>query len=268
MSFLPKITGKKIVVTNHGLDWARGKWGGFASKYLKFGETVSVKMSDELIVLSDAISKYFSKEYKKKTVKISNGINLHKLKDADIIANRFGLKPNGYYLALGRIVEEKGFHYLIDAYRRLNTDIKLVIAGAITDTEYCNRLQKMSQNCSNIIFTDFVDGDVKQELFSNCFAYIIPSDLEGMSISLLEALGYGCRVIASDIEDNKNIYDDQICFFKHGDVNSLCAVMKSTNPLSVEERKTQIDFIKNNYNWNNIVKKTENIYEKVMKNEN
>lgn len=264
MSFLPKLTRKKIVVTNHGLDWARGKWGGFASKYLKFGEKMSAKTADALIVLSDTILQYFSTEYGKEAVKIENGINTKEPKPADIIVDKFGLETNSYFLALGRIVEEKGFHYLIEAYKNLDTDIKLVIAGAITSSEYCQQLIAASRDCPNIIFADFADGDTKRELFSNCFAYIIPSDLEGMSISLLEALGYGCKVIASDIDDNRNICDDKISFFAHGNAESLFNVMKTVNPLSAEEKKEQMKFIQDNYNWKNIAKKTENVYKKVV----
>ena len=264
MSFLPKATGKKIVITNHGLDWARGKWGGFATKYLKFGEKMSTKTANTLIVLSDPIAKYFEEEYGKETEKIANGINVNERKKANLIKEKFGLDVGSYYLAVGRLVEEKGFHYLIDAYNQLDTDKKLVIAGELTETEHCKRLQEMGANNSNIIFADFVDGELKQELFSNCFAYVIPSDLEGMSISLLESLSYGCRVIASDIEDNKNICDQHITFFKQGDIEDLKAVLMKIRPTTEKEKSTQIDFIKKNYNWQIAVDKTELIYRKVL----
>lgn len=260
MSWLPKLTGKKIVSTNHGLDWARGKWGGFASKYLKIGEKMSVKNSDKLIVLSETISEYFKKEYNKETVKIANGINVRDPKEVKLIKERFGLEEKGYYLAVGRLVREKGFHYLIDAYKKLDTDIKLVIAGKIEATEYCKELREMAKNCSNIVFTDFVDGDLKQELFSNSFAYIIPSDLEGMSISLLEALSYGCKVIASDIDDNKGVADEYIQFFEHGNIDSLHKVLKTVAHYTGRNNESQIEFIKNNYNWKNIVRKIEDVY--------
>lgn len=264
MSGLPRLTGKKIVATNHGLDWARGKWGGFASKYLKFGEKMSVKNSDKLIVLSDSISKYFKKEYNKETIKIANGTNVQEFKEIDMIKDRFGLEANGYYFAIGRLVPEKGFHYLINAYKKLNTDIKLVVSGKLEGTGYCEELQEMAKDCSNIIFTNFVDGELKQELFSNCYAYIIPSDLEGMSISLLEALSYGCKVIASDIEDNKGINDKQITFFKHGSVESLHEVMKTITPLTEDERKIQIEFVKENFNWKKKVREVESVYRKAI----
>lgn len=265
MSFIPKIMGKKIVATNHGLDWARGKWSGFASKYLLFGEKMSTKTADTLIVLSDNISKYFKDKYDKDSVKICNAIDIKEFKSADLISKEFGLKANGYFLTVGRIVEEKGLHYLIDAYKAMKTDIKLVIAGPLTNTDYCNKLKFMAKENPNIIFTDFVDGDMKQELFSNCYAYVIPSDLEGMSISLLEALAYGCRVIASNIEDNKGICDNKITFFKQGNIEDLRTVLEMVNPLPENEKIDQVELIRTMYNWKNVVSLTENVYEKVMK---
>lgn len=267
MAFLPRLTGKKIVCTNHGLDWNRGKWGGFASKYLKFGEKMSVKHSDALIVLSEAIKKYFKYTYNKDTVLIRNGININDRLELNIAHDKFDISANKYYLAVGRMVPEKGFHYLISAYSKLNTDIKLVIAGALNKSEYCMELIEQAKDNNNIIFTDFIDGDIKRELFSNCYAYIIPSDLEGMSISLLEALGYGCCVIASDIPENNNIYDRQILFFAKGNIDALYNLLKTARPLSEADKKSQIEFIKTYYNWNHIVDETIYIYRKVMDNE-
>lgn len=264
MAFLPKIMKKKIVCTNHGLDWNRSKWGGFATKYLKFGEKMSVCLSDALIVLSDTISKYFKDTYNKDTIIIKNGININDRIEANLITDRFGLDFSSYYLALGRMVPEKGFHYLIDAYLKLNTDIKLVIAGELTNSEYCIKLKEQAKNNQNIIFTGFVDGDVKQELFSNAFAYVIPSDLEGMSISLLEALSYGCHVLASNIPENTNIYDEEISFFEKGDVDSLVDALQIIKPHSEELKNKQISFIEKHYNWKQIVEETTDIYIKVM----
>lgn len=264
MSFLPKLTGKKIVCTNHGLDWNRSKWGGFATKYLKFGEKMSVKHSNKLIVLSDAIAKYFKDTYNKDTVLIRNGINLNERVKANLILKDLGLDSNSYYLAVGRMVPEKGFHYLIAAYSQLNTDIKLVLAGALSDSDYCVQLQEQAKNNKNIMFTGFVSGELKQELFSNAFAYVIPSELEGMSISLLEALSYGCHVIASDIPENRNIYDEQISFFENGNIESLLNVLDKVTPHSEEDKNKQIEFIKTHYNWKQVVEETTDIYREVM----
>ena len=263
MSWIPKITKKKIICTNHGLDWDRSKWGGFATKYLKFGEKISATQSDILIVLSDNISEYFKNTYNKNTTLIRNGININSRIAPQLIYD-LGVNPQEYYLAVGRIVPEKGFHYLIDAFSKLDTNKKLVIAGGLTDSEYCLQLQEQAKNNKNIIFAGFVDGDLKKELFSNSFAYVIPSDLEGMSISLLEALSYGCNVIASDISENKNICDKYISFFKQGNVDSLVDELRNVKPHNKESMKNQIKFIENHYDWKHIVSETTEIYKRVV----
>ena len=264
MSFIPKLLLKKIVITNHGLDWLRGKWGGFATKYLKYGEKISTKTSDYLIVLSKAISDYFKETYNRDTIVIGNGIDSKDRIPSRLITEKFNLKGDDYILALGRIVPEKGFHYLIKAYNNLNIDKKLVIAGKLNDSEYCKELQQMASNNKNIMFADFVDGELKQELFSNCYIYVIPSDLEGMSISLLEALSYGCNCIASDIVDNRNIADDYITFFEKGNVNDLTKKLMDYKPKTEIEKQNQIMYIVNNYSWESIVRKTEEIYKKCI----
>lgn len=267
MCILPKLTGKKIVCTNHGLDWNRSKWGGFATRYLKLGEKMSVYKSDALIVLSGTIANYFKDKYNKDTIIIRNGIKTNDLVNANLIIKELGLDKNSYYLALGRIVPEKGLHYLIPAYSRLDTDIKLVIAGELTQSEYCLKLMEQAKGNDNIIFTGFVGGELKQELFSNAFAYVLPSELEGMSISLLEALSYGCNVIASNIPENRYIYDNQITFFESENIDSLVKVLESIQPLTKEEKDKQIEFIRNHYNWSQVVKKTMEVYRKVTHNE-
>lgn len=264
MAFIPKAFGKKIVCTNHGIDWNRSKWGGFATKYLKFGEKVSANKSDALIVLSKTIQKYFKDSYNKDTILTRNGINIQDRIDPNIITDKFGLNKHGYYLAVGRMVPEKGFNYLVLAYSKLNTDVKLVIAGELVPTDYCTNLQELAKGNDNIIFTGFVEGEIKQELFSNAYAYVIPSDLEGMSISLLEALSYGCSIIASDIPENTNIYDEGISFFKQSDIDSLLKMLETVKPHSEENRDKQINFVKNHYNWKHIVEETIDIYREVM----
>ena len=265
MSFLPKLTGKKIVCTNHGLDWNRGKWGGFASKYLKFGEKISATKSDALIVLSDTIAKYFKDTYNRDTIIIRNGININDRVIGDDLLNELGLRSNEYYLAVGRMVPEKGFHYLITAYSQLNTDKKLVLAGELTESDYCKELKELAKGRSDdIVFAGFIGGELKKVLFSNAYTYVIPSELEGMSISLLEALSYGCKVVASDIAENKNIYDVGIDFFKSGESESLLEVLDKVMPLSEDDRDNQIQFIRDNYNWSHIVDEITGVYKEVI----
>ena len=154
MCFLPKLFGIRTVVTIHGLDWQRSKWGGFASKYLKFGEKTAARCADEIIVLSDAVRDYFKKEYGRNTVYIPNGITQPDFEEIAEVAEKYGLKKDRYILYLGRIVPEKGIHYLIEAYSDMKTDMPLVIAGGSSHSEeYFARLKRSAEG-KNIIFTD------------------------------------------------------------------------------------------------------------------
>ena len=155
--------GRKIVVTIHGLDWQRAKWGGFATRYIHWGEKQAVKYADEIIVLSKGVQEYFKKTYSRETVFIPNGVNRPSVVPADEIKNKWGLEKDSYILFLGRIVPEKGLRYLVEAYRSLQTDKKLVICGGSSDTEeFMNELKGLAGD--NVIFTGFQQGRVLEEL--------------------------------------------------------------------------------------------------------
>ena len=216
---------KKIIVTIHGLDWQRAKWGGFATKYIKFGEKMAAKYADEIIVLSENVKKYFKDTYNRETNFIPNGVNKPDIKDANIIKDKFNLAKDSYILFLGRLVPEKGIHYLIEAYNKINTNKKLVIAGGSSDTDtYFNELKEKSKDNKNIIFTGFVQGEELEELYSNAYIYVLPSDLEGMPLSLLEAMSYKNCCLTSDIPECKTVMDNNGVTFKKSDVNEIVSI--------------------------------------------
>lgn len=149
--------GIRTVATIHGLDWQRAKWGRFASWYLKFGERTAARCADEVIVLSRNMQRYFRDTYGRETRFIPNGIERSQPVRADIITQRYGLEKDGYILFLGRIVPEKGVHYLIEAFKQLDTDKKLVIAGGASDSsEYYEQIQSAAAGDPRIILTGFV----------------------------------------------------------------------------------------------------------------
>lgn len=164
--WIPKLFKKRCIVTVHGLDWQREKWQyGFASKYIKFGEKVLAKYADEIIVLSKGVQQYFKDTYNRETVFIPNGVNKPNHESIEILQNRFGLQEDDYFLCLSRLTEEKGIHYLIDAYNQIDTNKKLVIAGDTSDTdEYVSHLKDIAKNNKNIIFTGFVSGKILDSL--------------------------------------------------------------------------------------------------------
>ena len=260
---------KRIVATIHGLDWQRAKWGGFATKYIKFGEKMAAKYADEIIVLSENVKKYFKDTYNRETNFIPNGVNKPDIKDVDIIKDKFDLAKDSYILFLGRLVPEKGIHYLIEAYNKINTDKKLVIAGGSSDTDtYFNELKEKAKDNTNIIFTGFVQGEELEELYSNAYIYVLPSDLEGMPLSLLEAMSYKNCCLTSDIPECKTVMDDNGVIFKKSDVNDLKEKLQYLvdNVDKVNKYKSEAqDYILKKYNWDDVVDKTIGLYKKEKK---
>lgn len=266
MLWLPHFFKKKIVVTIHGLDWQRSKWGGFATKYIKFGEKMAVKYADEIIVLSKNIQKYFEDEYSRKTLFIPNGVNIPTIRQPNIIFQKYGLNTNEYILFLSRIVPEKGLHYLIDAYESIKTDKKLVIAGGSSHTnEYLNIIRDKVKDNKNIIMTGFVQGELLEELFSNCFLYCLPSEIEGMPISLLEAMSYGCSCLVSDIPEIRQIAKKTAIYFEKSNSGSLKEKLQILLSNKVKCDKKQVKLEASKYKWTKVVKKTESLYQKVIK---
>jgi glycosyltransferase involved in cell wall biosynthesis len=265
-AWLPKLFGKKVVVTIHGIDWQREKWkNGFGSKFIRQGERNAVKYADEIIVLSKGVQDYFQETYGRKTHFIPNGVNRPAIKNAEIITEKYGLTKDSYFLFLGRLVPEKGIRYLVEAFKQIKTDKKLVIAGGSSDTdEFACKLKELSKSDSRIIFTGFVQGEILDELYSNAYVYTLPSDLEGMPLSLLEAMSYGNCCLVSDIPECTEVVENKAVIFKKSNVSELVRKLQENcdNSRKVRElKKVASNFILNKYNWDDVVKKTEIIYE-------
>lgn len=262
-SFIPKWLGKKVVVTIHGLDWNRAKWGKFASWYIKTGERNAVRFANEIIVLSQGVKEYFWNTYKRKTCFISNGVSRPEIREAREI-KEFGLVKDNYILYLGRIVPEKGEHYLIKAFKEIETDKKLVIAGGISDTaEYGRELKNLAKDDDRVIFTGFVQGRLLEELYSNAYVYCLPSDLEGMPLSLLEAMSYGNCCLTSDIEECSEVVENRAVTFKKSNAEDLKNKLGwlISHEKEVQKYKDEAaDFICNKYSWDDVVEKTLNLY--------
>lgn len=264
MLWIPKIFRKRIIVTVHGLDWQRAKWGNFASFVIKFGEKMAAKHADEVIVLSENVQRYFKDTYDRDTVFIPNGIARPENKPAELIKEKYGLEKDGYFLFLARIVPEKGLHYLIEAFGKIDTDKKLVIAGGNSQAvSYMEKIHKMAAEDKRIIMTDFVQGQILEELYSNAYAFVLPSDVEGMALSLLEAMSYGNCCLVSDICENTEVVEDKALSFRKSDVMDLREKLEYLlqHPEKVEEYKQQsTDFICGKYNWDDVVEQTLQIY--------
>lgn len=263
--WIPHLFGKRVVVTVHGLDWARGKWkGGMGSRYILQGEKMAVRFADEIIVLNHSTQEYFQKTYGRKTHYIPNGVNAVEKRDPELIAKRYGLEKDSYILYLGRIVPEKRCDLLCDAYEKLHTDKKLVIAGGASDSDaYMEELKAQFRSNENILFTGFVDGQLREELYSNAYLFVLPSDLEGMSLCLLEAMSYGNCVLCTDIEESTNVVGEHGLRFQKNDVHSLAEKMhyalEHRNVVKIFKYMAP-EYICNRFRWDKIVEKTLELY--------
>ena len=268
MLAIPKLFRKNIVVTIHGLDWQRAKWGNFATGVLKHGEKQAAKYADEIIVLSKNVQEYFKKTYDRDTIYIPNGINRPKLQEAKEITEKWGLKKDEYILFLARIVPEKGVHYLLEAFSSVTTDKKLVIAGGSSHSnEYMKQITEMAKKDPRVVMTYFVQGRKLEELYSNAYAFVLPSDIEGMAISLLEAMSYGNCCIVSDIPENTEVVGSQALTFKKSNVEDLRRILQEIvdQPDMVDQYRTQsADYICNKYRWDKVVEETTDIYWKII----
>lgn len=267
MMWIPKILNKKCIATIHGLDWKREKWkNGFGSKYIKFGEKMAVRFADEIIVLSKGVQDYFKKEYNRETTLIPNGVNRPEILDCNLITEKYGLERDSYVLFLARIVPEKGLRYLIEAFKQVQTNKKLVIAGGASDTDlFMKEIKEMAKSDERIIFTGFIQGELLQELFSNSYVYTLPSDLEGMPLSLLEAMSYGNCCLVSSIPECADVVEDKAVIFQKGNVNELREKLQylCDNADIVKKYKQEArDFICEKYNWDDVTNTTLKLYNK------
>ena len=263
--WLPKLFKKRVVVTIHGVDWQREKWqSGFGSKFIHQGEKNAVKYADEIIVQSKGVQDYFKETYDRETHFIPNGVNRPQIREANLITDRFGLKKDSYILFLGRLVPEKGIRYLVEAFKNVKTDKKLVIAGGSSDTDsFMAELKELAKSDDRILFTGFVQGAMLDELYSNAYIYTLPSDLEGMPLSLLEAMSYGNCCLVSDIPECAEVVEDKALIFKKADVKDLQSKLQDACDHSEKVdayKKQAADFICKKYNWDEVVKETMKLY--------
>lgn len=262
MLVIPHFFRKRTVVTVHGLNYKTPKWKGFGAKYIKLGEKIAAKYADEIIVLSKEIQEYFMAQYGRKVNYIPNGVTLPQIRNARLIKENYSLEIDDYILFLSRIVPGKGLEQLIKVFRELDTTKKLVIAGSSSSSytdDFYNKMVKLSEGDDRIIFTGFVSGDVLDELYSNAFLFVFPSEAEGMPMCLLEAMSYNCPCLVSDIPENLEVLKGQGSVFQVSnpvDLKEKLNTLLRKNSFKVETRS----YIKKNFDWENVVKRTLDIY--------
>ena len=264
---LARLLGLKVVVTHHGPDYQRDKWGKIAKTALWIGEWFCCKFAHEVIAISQGIMKILQKRCYRIPDVIFNGVFLKdKSRDIDFLSS-LGLKSGQYILSVSRIEPEKGVHLLIDAYRQLNTDKKLVIAGYTNySRKYSEQIQKQISNNKRILFIGFVTGEPLAQLYSHARLFVLPSFHEGLPIALLEAMSYGLSVLVSDIPANIETGLSSDRYFKCGDTNDLKEKMEHhlVNDISDAEIENFRKKIEKHYNWETIAEKTIKVYERAL----
>ncbi len=266
--FLPRILGRKVVVQGHGIEWMRSKWGLGGRLFLKFTEIPSVYFPHLVTVVSKTQQKYLKKRYGIESVYIPTGVNPPKREPPEMIKKKYGLNKEEYILFAARLVREKGVHYLIEAYNRLKTPIKLVIAGdALHEEKYKQELYRLAKGNKNIIFTGFVTGKLLWELFSNCYLFVLPSELEGLPTVLLEAMSYGNCCLVSDIPENVEAIDKYGYTFKNKNIDDLCEklnfLLQNKDAVELVKQKAK-EYVLKNFSWDKIAESFEKIYKNLL----
>lgn len=276
LAWIPRLfkPSVKIVSTFHCIDRKHQKWGWFARLSLRLGELASLKFAHKTITVSKTLHQYCREAYDRDTDYIPNGINRPEIIQNDFdIKELFNLEKDCYILAVSRLVRHKGLHYLIKAYRQLDTDKKLVIVGdsAFTD-EYVEGLKSLASGNSNIIFTGWQSGKILDELYSNAYLFAHPSESEGLPLVVLEAMSFGICVLASDIPENLEVIETRKqnygFSFRNREINDLRKQLQHLvdNPKLVKETGALArEYVVENYNWLAIAAKTDHLYKEVAK---
>lgn len=262
--WLAKLLGKKVVVTVHGLNYRTPKWKGFGAKYIKFGERLSARHADEVIVLSHSIKAYFKEEYGRDVRYIPNGISMPEKIEDDSVLDRFHLRGRDYLLCVSRLVPGKGLEILIDAFRNLEIDSLLVIAG---DSEHVDGFKEGLFECASgderIRFTGNLGKEDLSALYASARLFVFPSEAEGMPMALLEAMWFDCPCLVSDIPENTEVLGSMGAYFHVGDELDLfrkLSELSRTQPHRVNTRAG----VSCRHDWNVVASATSSLYEEVI----
>lgn len=264
MAPFARLLGLKVVMTHHGPDYERLKWGRLASSIIKLGEWAGVKFSNKVIVISEGIGQSIAEKYGcKDYYLIPNGVpSVIKEKGTNYL-KELGIAPQKYIFTLGRFVPEKGFDYLIKAWKQsaFSDTFQLVIAGdADHESTYSTELKALAEQ-EGVILSGFIKGEPLRQLFTHARLFVIPSFYEGLPIALLEAMSYGLDILASDIPANTEVKLPHDFYFETGNIEVLTGKLEQ----KLSGPKVLPIYDMSRYNWANIARLTYEVYEDVMK---
>jgi glycosyltransferase involved in cell wall biosynthesis len=269
LALLLRLRGKKVVVTIHGLDWQRRKWNVFGHWFLRFGEWAAAKLPNRTVVVGSTLKGIIDARYGTNVTFIANGVEQRPIRAPDKI-KKYGVAARDYLLYLGRLVPEKQCHVLIQAFRglRRKAGMKLVIAGATWHSaDYLKTLRQLAGDDPSIVFTGEVDETTLEELYSNCFAYVLPSEVEGMSLALLDAMAFGTCVVASDIPANSEVVQTSGVLFKTGnaaDLTDKLAALIDNPATAARLRVAARERVDRAYDWDVIAQQWDDLYRSML----
>ena len=264
-SFIPRLFGKKTVVTVQGLDWQRRKWSWFARSLLKAGEWASAHFPDQTIVVSRTLEDYYRQRYRKPVAYIPNGTVIRSQR-AGTALQRFGLSAGNYVLFMGRLSPEKNCDLLIEAFEQIKTPMKLVFAGGSSHTDaYVSALR--SHESDGIRFLGWLAGNDLEEVLTNAALFVLPSDMEGLSLALLDAMGAGLCVLASDVPENREVIANAGFTFSRGDLLHLCQMLTmllSEGHIRESAGRRARERVLENYLWERVTSGLERVYAEAL----
>ncbi|MGA2355871.1 MAG: glycosyltransferase family 4 protein [Terriglobales bacterium] len=264
-SFLPRLAGKKTVVTVQGLDWRRRKWGWLASRVLRWGEAAAVTLPDATMVVSRTLQQHYRQQHHRETIYIPNGAMFAPLRIPRKLIE-WNLLPQNYVLFLGRLSPEKNCHLLIDAFEKLNPCMKLVLAGGSSHSDtYVENLRR--RESEQIRFLPWVSGSELEELLSHAALFVLPSEIEGLSLALLDAMAAGVCVLTSDIPENIEAVEGVGFTFRSGDQADLQRKLELLIQSPELRRESAIlgrERIQSQYLWPEIARSIERAYYNVL----
>jgi glycosyltransferase involved in cell wall biosynthesis len=254
-----RLLGLKVVMTHHGPDYDRQKWGRTAKVMLKAGEYCAAKFANEIIVISENINNILKIKYSRHNAHlIYNGVNLPTPTISDNYIKKLKLQRGNYIIAVGRFVPEKGFHDLIEAYLQSGIKQKLVLAGdADHETDYSRNLKQQAKT-NGIVLTGFIKGEKLNEIFTHTALFVMPSYHEGLPFALLEAMSYNLNVLVSDIPANKEVGLAADSYFQCGNVVQLAEKLQKN--VNSKKNSNFTEILKEKYNWKTIAEQTKEVY--------
>lgn len=262
---LARLFGLKVVVTHHGPDYDRDKWGPLARVTLRLGERFGMRFAHARIVISKVIQNLVLDRYGVGSTLIPNGVEkVQRSADGASLQAR-GLEPGKYFLQVSRVVPEKRQLDLINAFRAANVPgWKLVLVGGLAGDSYSKQVVEAASG-RDVILTGFMNGAPLQEIYSMAGVFVLPSSHEGLPIAMLEALSYGLPVIASDIPANLEVGLEESAYFPVGDTRALAHRLADSVPESSNEalRLARMEWVTRKYDWDLIADATLEVYRSV-----